>query len=137
MGGRLTLDDWLNQLRSLRKMGPLEGILGMMPGMGKLTAEAGGKMPSEQDLGRMEAIVLSMTTEERRRPEIIKGSRRKRIAAGSGTRTSEVNQLLKGFDQMQSLFKQLGMGGKGGKGMRGKVKMLRQLKNMDPSQLPF
>ncbi|GAC1573302.1 MAG: signal recognition particle protein [Candidatus Dormibacteria bacterium] len=136
MGGRLTLDDWLNQLRSLRKMGPLEGLLGMVPGMGKLTAEA-GKMPTENDLGRMEAIVLSMTVEERRRPEIIKGSRRKRIAAGSGTRTSEVNQLLKGFDQMQSLFKQLGMGGKGGKGMRGKVKMLRQLKNMDPSQLPF
>ncbi|MFN2450866.1 MAG: signal recognition particle protein [Candidatus Dormibacteria bacterium] len=137
IGGRLTLDDWLSQMRGLRKMGPLEGILGMIPGMSKLTAEAGGQMPTEGDLSRMEAIVLSMTSEERRRPEIIKGSRRKRIAAGSGTRTSEVNQLLKGFDQMQSLFKQMGMGGKGGKGMRGKVKMLRQLKNLDPTQLPF
>jgi signal recognition particle subunit SRP54 len=84
----------------------------------------------------MEAIVLSMTAQERRHPEVIKGSRRKRIAAGSGTTIAEVNKLLKGFDQMQSMMKMLGGGGKGTKGMRGKARMLKQLRNIDPSQLP-
>jgi signal recognition particle subunit SRP54 len=91
-------------------------------------------MPSEQDLGRMEAIVLSMTMQERRHPELIKGSRRKRIAMGSGTTIADVNRLLKGFEQMQGMFKSLG-GSKGTKGVRGKARMLRQLKNIDPTQL--
>jgi signal recognition particle subunit SRP54 len=125
-------------MRQLKKMGPLEGILGMLPGGSKLAAQASqsGGMPTEHDMAHMEAIVLSMTTDERRRPEIVKGQRRRRIAAGSGTQISDVNKLLKGFEQMQSLFKQMGMGGRGSKGMRGKMKMLKQLKNMDPSQLP-
>ena len=91
-------------------------------------------MPSEDDLGRMEAIVLSMTIYERRHPEVIKGSRRKRIAMGSGTTIADVNRLLKGFEQMQSMFKSLG-GGKSTKGVRGKARMLKQLKNIDPTQL--
>jgi signal recognition particle subunit SRP54 len=131
--GRLTMDDWLAQLRQLRGMGSLEGVLGMLPGGRKLVQQAGAAMPSEQDLGRMEAIVLSMTAQERRHPEIIKGARRKRIAAGSGTTIADVNRLLKGFEQMQGMFKSLG--GKGTKGVRGKARMLRQLKNIDPSQL--
>ncbi len=131
--GRLTMDDWLAQLRQLRSMGSLEGVLGMLPGGRKLVQQAGAAMPSEQDLGRMEAIVLSMTLQERRHPELIKGSRRKRIAAGSGTTIADVNRLLKGFEQMQGMFKSLG--GKGTKGVRGKARMLRQLKNIDPSQL--
>ena len=133
MSGRLTLDDWLAQMRQLKKMGPIEGILGMLPGGNKIAAQAGG-MPTEADMAHMEAIVLSMTTLERRKPEIITGSRRRRIAMGSGTEIAEVNKLIKGFDQMQKLFKQMGMGGKGSKGMRGKMKMLKQLKNMDPTQ---
>ena len=108
--GRLTMDDWLAQLRQLRGMGSLEGVLGMMPGGRKLIQQAGAAMPSEQDLGRMEAIVLSMTVQERRHPELIKGSRRKRIAAGSGTTIADVNRLLKGFEQMQGMFKSLGGG---------------------------
>jgi signal recognition particle subunit SRP54 len=132
--GRLTMEDWLTQLRQLRGMGSLEGVLGMLPGGRKMIQQAGSAMPSEQDLGRMEAIVLSMTVQERRHPELIKGSRRKRIAAGSGTTIADVNRLLKGFEQMQSMFKSLG-GGKGTKGIRGKARMLRQLKNIDPSQL--
>jgi signal recognition particle subunit SRP54 len=131
--GRLTMDDWLAQLRQLRGMGSLEGVLGMLPGGRKLVQQAGAAMPSEQDLGRMEAIVLSMTAQERRHPEIIKGARRKRIAAGSGTTIADVNRLLKGFEQMQGMFKSLG--GKGTKGVRGKARMLRQLKNIDPTQL--
>ena len=131
--GRLTMDDWLTQLRQLRGMGSLEGVLGMLPGGRKLVQQAGAAMPSEQDLGRMEAIVLSMTVQERRHPELIKGSRRKRIAAGSGTTIADVNRLLKGFEQMQGMFKSLG--GKGTKGVRGKARMLRQLKNIDPTQL--
>jgi signal recognition particle subunit SRP54 len=134
LSGRLTMDDWLGQMRQLRQMGPLEGILGMLPGMGKQMRQLGDQMPTEKDLGRLEAIVLSMTAEERRKPEIIKGSRRKRIAMGSGTEITEVNRMLKGFDQMQQLMKQLG-GGKGTKGMRGKMRVLKNLQGFDPSQL--
>jgi len=137
--GKLTMQDWLEQMRQVRKMGPLEGVLGMMPGGKKLLAQAqqqGGAIPGEKDLARMEAIVLSMTAQERRHPEVIKGSRRKRIATGSGTSIAEVNKLLKGFDQMQSVMKMLG-GGKGTKGVRGKGRMLQQLRNIDTSQLPL
>ena len=91
-------------------MGPLEGILGMMPGGRKLLQQAGAAMPSEKDIARMEAIVLSMTAQERRHPEIIKGSRRLRIARGSGTNVQAVNQLVKQFGQMRKLMKQLGSG---------------------------
>ncbi len=132
--GRLTMEDWLSQMRQLRQMGPLDSILGMVPGMGKQIRQLGNQMPTEKDLAHLEAIVLSMTPEERRRPEIIKGSRRKRIALGSGTEISEVNRMLKGFEQMQTLMKQLG-GGKGTKGMRGKMRMLKNLQGLDPSQL--
>src|SRR5450759_1590826 len=123
------MQDWLEQMRQVRKMGPLEGVFGMLPGGKKMLAQAqqqGGALTGEKDPARMEAIVLSMTTQERRHPEVIKGSRRKRIAAGSGTSIAEVNKLLKGFDQMQSVMKMLG-GGKGTKGMRSKARMLQQL----------
>jgi signal recognition particle subunit SRP54 len=132
--GRLTMDDFLQQMRQMRSMGSMESILGMLPGGRKLVQQAAGAMPTERDLSHMEAIVLSMTAEERRRPEIVKGSRRKRIALGSGTGIAEVNRLLKGFEQMQAVFKQLG-GGKGTKGTRGKMRMLKNLKGIDTSQL--
>ncbi len=135
MEGRFTMDDWLAQMRQLRNMGPLENILNMIPGGRQVIKQAGSAMPSENDMKRLEAIVLSMTSHERRRPEVIKGSRRKRIALGSGTEVAEVNKMLKGFDEMQKMFKQLG--GKGGSkpGMRGKVRALRQLQKMDTTQL--
>ena len=133
MRGRLTMQDFVDQLRQVRSMGPIENVLGMMPGGRNLMKQAGGVMPSEQDMNRMEAIVLSMTPQERIHPELIKGSRRKRIAAGSGTTLADVNKLLKGFDQMQSVFKAIG--GKPGKGLRGKARMLRDLQGLDPTQL--
>jgi len=133
LSGRLTMEDFLDQLRQLRNLGPVEGILGMIPGGRNIMKQTGAMMPTEKDLARMEAIVLSMTAQERRRPEIIKGSRRKRIAAGSGTQITEVNKLIKGFDDMQNLMKAIG--GKPGKGMRGKAKMLRQLRSLDPNAL--
>src|SRR5215469_6120211 len=133
MKGRLTMQDFVDQLRQVRSMGPLENVLGMMPGGRNLMKQAGGMMPSERDMSRMEAIVLSMTPHERIHPELIKGSRRKRIAAGSGTTLADVNKLLKGFDQMQSVFKAIG--GKPGKGLRGKARMLRELQGLDPTQL--
>ena len=132
--GRLTMDDFLEQMRQMRKMGSMESILGMLPGGRKLVQQAAGAMPTERDLSHMEAIVLSMTPDERRRPEIVKGARRKRIALGSGTSIAEVSKLLKGFDQMQGVFKQLG-GGKGTKGARGKMRMLKNLKGLDTTQL--
>jgi signal recognition particle subunit SRP54 len=117
-----TLEDFRDQLRTIRKMGPLESILGMLPGMGNLKQLAAQK-PDEGQLNRVEAIINSMTPHERRRHDVINGSRRKRIARGSGTSVEEVNRLLKQFVQMRKMLKQLGamQGGK----MRGALGMLR------------
>jgi signal recognition particle subunit SRP54 len=103
-----TLEDFLKQLKTIRKMGPLQSLLGMMPGL------AGHQLQNmkvdERELDRVEAMILSMTPDERRRPELIKGSRRLRIAKGSGTNVQNVNQLVKQFDQMRKLMRQLGRG---------------------------
>ena len=101
-------DDFLDQLKMIRKMGPLSGILGMIPGL------AGHQLQNmkvdERELDRIQAIVLSMTPEERRRPELIKGSRRLRIARGSGTNVQQVNRLVKQFAQMRKMMRQVGRG---------------------------
>jgi signal recognition particle subunit SRP54 len=107
--GRLTLTDFMEQLKQVKKMGPLEGILGMLPGAGKIKNLAGA-LPTDDQLREMEAIILSMTPEERERPDEIDGSRRRRIAQGSGTDIVAVNRLLKGFRQMQQMMKQMGKG---------------------------
>jgi signal recognition particle subunit SRP54 len=103
-----TLEDVLAQLKQIRKMGPLTSLLGMIPGF------AGQQMKNmkvdETEMDRVEAIILSMTPEERRRPELIKGSRRLRIAKGSGVTVQQVNQLVKQFAQMRKVMKQLGKG---------------------------
>jgi len=123
-----TLDDFKDQLKSIRKMGPLESIIGMLPGMGNLKAMA-GNMPDEGQVSRVEAIINSMTPDERRKQHIINGSRRKRIARGSGTSVEEVNRLLKQFVQMQKMLKQLGgmagIAGGGKKARRQAMQMLR------------
>ncbi len=115
-----TLDDFRKQLKTIRRMGPLESILGMIPGLGQLKQLAENK-PDEKQMGRVEAIICSMTPEERRNDRIINGSRRKRIAAGSGTSVEEVNRLLKQFAEMQKVLQMIGQGGmpwmKGMKGM--------------------
>ncbi|WP_241004425.1 signal recognition particle protein [Conexibacter sp. SYSU D00693] len=103
-----TLEDFLNQLKQIRRMGPLTSILGMIPGFAGQQMK--GLKVDERELDRIQAIILSMTPEERRRPEIIKGSRRLRIARGSGTNVQQVNQLIKQFAQMRKVMKQLGKG---------------------------
>ncbi len=110
--GRLSLDDFIVQMRQLRRLGPLDSILGMMPGGRELMRQQGGNLPDEAQLGRIEAIVLSMTARERRRPSIIDASRRRRIAAGSGTTSVEVSRLLKSFERMQEMMR--GFSGIGG-----------------------
>lgn len=100
------LEDFLDQMRQMSKMGPLEDILAMMPGMGNLKQLKNMKVDAGQ-MKRVEAIICSMTREERQKPEIVDGSRRKRIAAGSGTTVQEVNRLLKQFDQARKMMKQL------------------------------
>jgi signal recognition particle subunit SRP54 len=114
-----TLDDFLDQLRQLKKMGPLEDLLKMLPGMPK-----GALDQAKPDMARMqryEAILLSMTKKERRLPRVIDGSRRRRIAAGSGTSVSDVNKLLKDFDQARTLMKRLRHGPRGLAALRGRM----------------
>jgi len=107
--GQLNLTDFMEQLKQVKKMGPLEGLIGMLPGAGKIKNLAGA-LPTDDQLKEMEAIILSMTPAERDRPETINGSRRRRIARGSGTDIADVNRLLKGFQQMQQMMKQMGKG---------------------------
>jgi len=102
------LGDFLDQLKAMRKMGPLTNLLGMMPGLGG--AQLRNLKVDERELDRIQAIILSMTPEERRRPELIKGSRRLRIARGSGTNVQAVNQLVKQFGQMRKVMRQVGRG---------------------------
>lgn len=99
-----TLEDFLDQMRQLKKMGNLEQLLGMMPGVNAGALK--NAQLDESQMGRIEAIILSMTAKERMNPDIINGSRRKRIAAGSGTNVEDVNRLLKQFDQMKKMMKQ-------------------------------
>jgi signal recognition particle subunit SRP54 len=124
-----TLEDFRDQLRTIRKMGPLEQIMGMLPGMGNLKELAQNK-PDEKQVNRIEAIIGSMTPEERRKQHIINGSRRKRIAKGSGTSVEEVNRLLKQFVQMQKMLKQLGgMAGMAGGGKAARRQAMQMLRN--------
>jgi len=113
-----TLDDFLEQMQQMKNMGPLDQILGMLPGANKIKGLKDVQM-DEKELAHTEAIIRSMTPEERRRPMIINGSRRKRIAKGSGTSITEVNRLLKQFEQGQKMIKQMSNMTKGGKGMKG------------------
>src|SRR4051812_13757778 len=104
---QFTLDDFLDQLQQVRKMGPLTSLLKMMPGVGK---ELGALQVDDRELDRLEAMILSMTLEERRNPTIINGSRRRRIAHGSGTSVQAVGQLVKQFGQMKKVRRQLSQG---------------------------
>lgn len=113
--GQFDLDDFLGQLQQVKKMGPLQGVIGMLPGVPKEVKDA---QIDDRELARVEAIIHSMTMEERRNPAIVNGSRRVRIARGSGTTTSDVNNLLKQFKQMQQMMRGMGFGRPGKKGKR-------------------
>jgi signal recognition particle subunit SRP54 len=101
------LDDFLDQMRQIRRLGPLQNLLGMIPGMSK---ELRGMKVDEKEFDRIQAIILSMTPRERRHPELIKGSRRLRIARGSGTNVQAVKQLIKQFEQARKVMRQLSQG---------------------------
>ena len=118
---RFTLDDLLVQLRQIQKLGPLDKVMDMLPLPGKVKSQV-----SDIDFRRIkhvEAVILSMTPEERKKPEIIKGSRKRRIASGSGTSVQMVNQVLKQYEQMKEIFKRFGKG-------KGKFKGLKLPKGL-------
>ncbi|GIO30035.1 MULTISPECIES: signal recognition particle protein [Paenibacillus] len=121
-----TFDDFLEQMEQVKKLGPIDQIMDMIPGMGKLKQAKDLKV-DEKQMSRIEAIVFSMTKEEKQHPDIINHNRRKRIATGSGTSLAEVNRLIKQFDEMRRMMKQFSdmMGPKGPKG-----KALKQLKGL-------
>jgi signal recognition particle subunit SRP54 len=106
---QFTLEDFLKQMKQVRKMGPLSGIIGMLPGMGAMKQLKNADV-DERELDRVEAIILSMTPKERANPGVINGSRRKRIANGSGTKVQQVNNLVKQFDQMKVMMKAMANG---------------------------
>jgi len=123
---QFSLDDFRTQLKALKRMGPLESVLGMIPGLGNLK-QLGENKPDDKQLARVEAIICSMTPAERRHDQIINGSRRKRIAVGSGTSVSDVNRLLKQFADMKRMLQMIGRGGTGAmKGMKGMPKLPHQ-----------
>lgn len=123
--GKFDFNDFLKQMEMMRKMGPLDGLLGMLPGMGQLKKQLPTDAFDEKKIKRMEAIVLSMTPRERRLPQLIKGSRRKRIAHGSGNTILEVNRFLKQFLQMRKMMQS-----------KGKMQsMLKQLGGMDKGNM--
>jgi len=121
-----TLEDFRDQLKTIKKMGPLEQVLGMIPGLGQMKQlkEARGQV-DDKSLGRIEAIIGSMTNGERRNHAILNGSRRKRIARGSGTSVEEVNRLLKQFIEMRKMLKTMASMGTGRKGRQRMMGMLR------------
>jgi signal recognition particle subunit SRP54 len=122
--GEFDLEDFRDQLQQLKKMGPVSQLLDMIPGMSQLTGDIAPDV-TDQQMKVIEAIINSMTPEERRQPRIINASRKRRIAMGSGTSVVEVNELLSQFRQMQRMMKQLSGGGKHGRGgMRGLMSML-------------
>jgi len=140
--GRFSLEDFLDQMQQIKKMGPLRNIMAMLPGVPKEMRDAD---VDEGQLARVEAMIRSMTPAERREPDMINGSRRLRIASGSGTSTSEINALLKQFKEMQRMMSAMGVGpgrtarakgnkkGKKGGGRvtpRGAVSGLRQMKDL-------
>ena len=112
--GRFTLDDMLQQLGQIKKMGDMEGLLGMLPGVGKIKNQLKEANVNDKMIARQEAIILSMTQKERENSKILNGSRRRRIAAGAGTTVQEVNRLLKQYKQMTLMMKKMGKKGKRG-----------------------
>ncbi|HZV81588.1 MAG TPA: signal recognition particle protein [Geobacteraceae bacterium] len=129
---KFDLEDFRNQLQQMKKLGSLESIMGMIPGMGKMMKQMDGMQPPEKEMKRIEAIINSMTQKERANHTIINGSRRLRIAKGSGTTVQEVNQLLKRFVEAQKMMQQLQK-----MGPMGLMKGMRGLKGMGKGMFPF
>ncbi|HTV46967.1 MAG TPA: signal recognition particle protein [Phycisphaerae bacterium] len=122
-----TLDDFLDQMRSIRKMGPLKQLLGMLPGVSSALKDI--QLP-EEELNRAEAIIQSMTVKEKQQPDVVDGSRRRRIARGSGTQAEDVSRLIKGFSAARDMAKKMSS-----MSMGSRLSMMRNLGSMDPSML--
>ena len=135
MRGKFDLEDYASQLKQIGKMGSLSGILGMLPGVGKIKAQLEDANLDTTILKRQAAIISSMTMKERRVPDIIKASRKKRIAAGSGTSVQEVNQLLKQFDDMTTMMKRMNKLGQKGLMRHGLSALMP--KGMAPNRRPY
>jgi signal recognition particle subunit SRP54 len=127
-GKGFDLEDFREQVQQMRKMGGMASLLDKLPGMGNVPDEVKGQL-NDKEFSRIEAIINSMTVKERRFPDIIKGSRKRRIAAGSGTQVQDVNRLLKQFDQMQRMMKKMSKGGLG--------KLMKGLGGKLPGRMPF
>ena len=125
--GQFSLDDYLSQLRQMKKMGGMEGVMSMLPGVNKMKAKMDQANIDEKMLVENEAIILSMTKNERENPKIISGSRRKRISKGAGVDVSKINKLLKQFKMMSDMMKKMSQGKKIPSGMI-PDEMLNQLK---------
>jgi signal recognition particle subunit SRP54 len=128
--GRFDLEDLLNQIRQLKRMGGMGSLLGLLPGIAKIKKQLSGANVDESILKRQEAIILSMTPKERRNPDIIQASRKRRIAAGSGVHVSEINRLLKQFMEMQKMMKQAKKLGARFGGQMPTPEQLQQLQNL-------
>lgn len=116
-----TLDDFLSQMQQVRKLGPLQNVLGMLPGMGKIKDQLKDVDMNGKEVRRIEAIITSMTKAERANPSLLNGSRRKRIATGSGTRVQDVNRLLKQFEEARKMMKKMQSMRKGKRGLLPKL----------------
>jgi signal recognition particle subunit SRP54 len=113
-------EDFRKQMRRIKKLGSLDGVMKLIPGMGKIKDKLGDMQVPDKEMARLEAIISSMTMQERRDPDVINPSRKKRIAAGSGTKVEDVNALVKNFEQMRKMMKKMmGKGGKMPQGMPG------------------
>jgi len=132
LAGKFDLDDYVSQINQINRMGSISGILGMLPGMGKIKDMLGDKEIDTSIFKRHKAIISSMTKQERKTPGIIKASRKKRIASGSGTTVQEVNRLLKQFDDMSTMMKRISKMGLGGlmRGMGGAGGLADMMKGM-------
>ncbi|MFO7538721.1 MAG: signal recognition particle protein [Chloroflexota bacterium] len=122
LSGEFNLEDFLSQMQQIKKMGPIGKLMEMIPGMNQMTKDVDMTM-ADSELKRIEAIIQSMTFEERRNPKILKANRKRRVAAGSGTTVQDVNALLKQFKEMQRMMKQM-KSGRGGRGLGNLTKML-------------
>ena len=130
--GQFSLDDYASQLKQIGKMGNLQGILGMLPGVGKIKSQLADANLDTKILARQAAIISSMTPKERKQPDIIKASRKKRIAAGSGVQVQDVNRLLKQFDDMSVMMKRMSKMGQKGMMRGGLASMMPGLGNKRP-----
>ena len=132
--GQFTLEDLADQLAQIKKMGDMQGLLGMLPGVGKMKKQIADANIDDKTIVQQEAIIMSMTPKERRNPKILNAKRRKRIAAGSGTSVQEVNKLLKQHKQMAQMMKKMGKMGK--KGLMGGMPPMGGMPGMLPGGMP-